>query len=107
MKLSILLTLLTSKLAAPQEEDLSKGILEAIDMDSYRVEKKAAGLRSNFKKKVKKPFSLDAALDYLKKLLPDGKVKAAEYAWRSPEFVQTAVRSALQQEPWFSKPDNR
>ncbi len=37
--LSILLTLLTSKLAAPQGEDLSNGILEAIDMDSYRVEK--------------------------------------------------------------------
>ena len=29
------------KLPAPKEEDLSKGILEAIDMDSYRVEKKA------------------------------------------------------------------
>jgi type I restriction enzyme R subunit len=39
-KLSILLDLLTPKLPAPQEEDLSKGILEAIDMDSYRVEKK-------------------------------------------------------------------
>jgi len=41
-KLSIMLNLLTPKLPAPQEEDLSKGILEAIDMDSYRVEKKAA-----------------------------------------------------------------
>ena len=41
-KLSIMLDLLTPKLPAPQEEDLSKGILEAIDMDSYRVEKKAA-----------------------------------------------------------------
>ena len=30
------------KLPAPVEEDLSKGILEAIDMDSYRVEKRAA-----------------------------------------------------------------
>jgi type I restriction enzyme R subunit len=30
------------KLPAPIEEDLSKGILEAIDMDSYRVEKQAA-----------------------------------------------------------------
>jgi len=30
------------KLPAPKEDDLSKGILEAIDMDSYRVEKKAA-----------------------------------------------------------------
>jgi type I restriction enzyme R subunit len=41
-KLSILLNLLIPKLPAPQEEDLAKGILEAIDMDSYRVEKKAA-----------------------------------------------------------------
>jgi len=41
-KLSILLNLLLPKLPAPQEEDLAKGILEAIDMDSYRVEKKAA-----------------------------------------------------------------
>lgn len=40
-KLSILLNLLIPKLPAPQEEDLAKGILEAIDMDSYRVEKKA------------------------------------------------------------------
>jgi type I restriction enzyme, R subunit len=41
-KLSIVLNLLTPKLPAPKEEDLSKGVLEAIDMDSYRVEKKAA-----------------------------------------------------------------
>ena len=40
-KLSILLNLLVPKLPAPQEEDLAKGILDAIDMDSYRVEKKA------------------------------------------------------------------
>jgi type I site-specific restriction-modification system R (restriction) subunit len=41
-KLSILLNVLISKLPAPIEEDLSAGILEAIDMDSYRVEKQAA-----------------------------------------------------------------
>ncbi len=40
-KLSIMLNLLTPKLPAPKEEDLARGILEAIDMDSYRVEKKA------------------------------------------------------------------
>jgi len=40
-KLSIFLNFLVSKLPAPVEEDLSKGILEAIDMDSYRVEKRA------------------------------------------------------------------
>jgi len=41
-KLSILLNFLVPKLPAPQEEDLAKGILESIDMDSYRLEKKAA-----------------------------------------------------------------
>jgi type I restriction enzyme R subunit len=40
-KLSIFLNFLVPKLPAPVEEDLSKGILEAIDMDSYRVEKRA------------------------------------------------------------------
>lgn len=39
-KLSILLNLLVSKLPAPIDEDLAQGITDAIDMDSYRVEKK-------------------------------------------------------------------
>jgi type I restriction enzyme, R subunit len=37
-KLSIFLNFLIPKLPAPKEEDLSKGVLEAIDMDSYRAE---------------------------------------------------------------------
>jgi type I restriction enzyme R subunit len=41
-KLSIFLNFLIPKLPAPEEQDPSKGILEAIDMDSYRVEKQAA-----------------------------------------------------------------
>ena len=39
-KRSIFLNFLIPKLPSPQEEDLSKGILDAIDMDSYRVEKR-------------------------------------------------------------------
>lgn len=39
-KLSIFLNLLIPKLPAPQEKDLAKGILEVVDMDSYRVERK-------------------------------------------------------------------
>ena len=39
-KRSIFLNFLIPKLPFPQEEDLSKGILDAIDMDSYRVEKR-------------------------------------------------------------------
>lgn len=40
-KRSIFLNFLVSKLPSPKEEDLSKGILDVIDMDSYRVEKRA------------------------------------------------------------------
>jgi type I restriction enzyme, R subunit len=40
-KRSIFLNFLVSKLPSPKEDDLSKGILDAIDMDSYRVEKQA------------------------------------------------------------------
>jgi type I restriction enzyme R subunit len=39
-KLSIFLNLLLPKLPSPQEEDLSAGILESIDLDSYRAEAK-------------------------------------------------------------------
>ncbi len=41
-RLSTFLNFLVPKLPAPVEDDLSKGILEAIDMDSYRVEVQAA-----------------------------------------------------------------
>jgi len=41
-KLLIFLNFLIPKLPAPKEEDLSRGILEIIDMDSYRVEVKTS-----------------------------------------------------------------
>jgi len=37
-KLSVFLNFLIPKLPAPREDDLSRGILETIDMESYRVE---------------------------------------------------------------------
>ena len=40
-KRSIFLSFLIPKLPAPAEKDLAKGILDAIDMDSYRLEKRA------------------------------------------------------------------
>lgn len=40
-RLSIYLNFLVPKLPAPGDEDLAKGILQTIDMDSYRVEKLA------------------------------------------------------------------
>ena len=41
-KLSIFLNFLVPKLPAPREDDLSRGVLEAVDMDSYRTEKQQA-----------------------------------------------------------------
>lgn len=41
-KLAIFLNFLIPKLPAPKEEDLSKGVLESIDMDSYRVDAQAS-----------------------------------------------------------------
>lgn len=41
-KLSIFLNFLIPKLPAPKDEDFSKGVLESIDMDSYRVQAQAA-----------------------------------------------------------------
>ena len=38
-KLSIFLNFLVPKLPAPREDDLSRGVLEAVDMDSYRAER--------------------------------------------------------------------
>jgi type I restriction enzyme R subunit len=41
-KLSIFLNFLIPKLPAPRETDLAKGILETVDMDSYRAEAQAS-----------------------------------------------------------------
>lgn len=41
-RLSIFLTFLVPRLPAPKDEDLAAGILDAIDMDSYRPEMQAA-----------------------------------------------------------------
>ncbi len=40
-KLSIFLNLLVAKLPSPKEDDLAKGIIDAIDMSSYRADKQA------------------------------------------------------------------
>ena len=41
-RLAIFLNLLIPKLPAPAEDDLARGILETVDLDSYRAEKQAA-----------------------------------------------------------------
>jgi len=58
-------------------------------------------LASNFESEVKRPFSVAEAVAHLKRLPAAGKAKAAEYIWRTPEFISTPLRSAVQKEPWF------
>lgn len=59
-------------------------------------------LKSNFKEKRTRAFSVAAAVTYLKSLPPEGKVRAAEYIWRAPSFVKTPLRRAMEVAPWFS-----
>lgn len=65
------------------------------------------GLSSNFKEKVKLPFTVENAVSYLQSLPPDSKAGAAEYVWRAPDLVTTPLRTALQAEPWFGTPEGR
>ena len=58
-------------------------------------------LPSNFKQKTKREFTIDAAIEHLQGLSPEGKANAASYVWRAPDFVQTNLREALETEPWF------
>jgi len=60
-------------------------------------------LASNFQEKSKcnKSYSIDAALCHIQTLDTEGKVKAAEYIWRAPKFIDTPLREALQSQPWF------
>ena len=63
-KRSIFLNFLIPKLPAPEEEDLSKGILDAIDLDSYRVENRrcsASCCRTRMPRSIRCPATAAAA----------------------------------------------
>lgn len=46
---------------------------------------------------------VNAAVNHVQRLPPEGKAMAAEYVWRAPDFVVTPLRKKLQAEPWFRK----
>lgn len=62
-------------------------------------------LGSNFQKENKcgRLFSVETALCHIQALDDKGKALAAEYVFRSPTFVNTPLRDALQAQPWFQK----
>jgi hypothetical protein len=58
-------------------------------------------LPSNFEERTGLPFSIDAAIEYLKKLDRSGKA-AALYIRSAPSFVVTPLRAALAAQEWFA-----
>ncbi len=92
---------------APHSDSTKGDAVEYLILTWARAKKVDAivwtALKSNFKDITKQPFSIDAAMLYLRGLRPEGKVEAAEYVRRAPDFVKTPLRSALQRQPWFSE----
>jgi type I restriction enzyme R subunit len=102
-KLSIFLNFLIPKLPAPVEEDLSKGILETIDMDSYRVEKLAT-------QKIQLPdtegevepvpaagggFQVEPELDRLSNIIAAFNGQFGNIAWSDEDRVHTLITQEI------------
>ena len=102
-KRSIFLTFLVPKLPAPVEDDLSKGILEAIDMDSYRVEKQAvqeiqladedAEIEPVTPEQVGQPQ--DAELDRLSQILKDFNDRFGNIEWQDQDRIERYITEEL------------
>ena len=59
-------------------------------------------LPSNFESDERGGFSVEAALDYLRQLPEEGRLKAKEYIDRAPTAVRTPLRAALDASGWWS-----
>ena len=102
-KLSIFLTLLVPKLPAPVEDDLSKGILEAIDMDSYRVEKQAVqDIQLPDKGAEIGPVPTEGGgqkpeqeMDLLSKIINDFNEQFGNIDWKDQDKINTVISEEL------------
>lgn len=59
------------------------------------------GLGNNFAEDGRPPFSIPAALEHLRELDGAGRSQASQYFARAPAFVQTPLRAAVADEPWY------
>lgn len=102
-KLSIFLNFLIPKLPAPKEQDLSKGILEAIDMDSYRVEVKSAmAIRLTDQDGVIEPVPTSGGgrlpepdLDRLSNILRAFNDQFGNIAWKDADKIQKVITEEI------------
>lgn len=72
-------------------------------ISTWAAERELAGvvwtdLRTNFAAKRQEPFSIDAAMRYLKSLKGKSRMRAIEYFQQAPSFVQTPLRNAFNSE---------
>ncbi len=102
-KLSIFLNFLVPKLPAPVEEDMSQGLLAAIDMDSYRAEKQAARDLSLLDEDseldpvpdVGGGNKLDPEPDRLSNILRDFNEKFGNIDWKDPDRIRKLITEDL------------
>jgi type I restriction enzyme R subunit len=104
-KLSIFLNFLISKLPAPKEEDLSKGILETIDLDSYRAEVQASisiSLPDEDGELEPIPTSgggriTDVELDYLSNILKTFNDLFGNIEWKDDDKIKQVITEDIPQ----------
>jgi len=98
-KLYIFMNLLLPKLPSPVDEDLSAGILEAIDLDSYRAEAKtqmAILLNDSYAEIYPVPaesggFTLEAELEYLTSIIRDFNDLFGNITWKDADNVRRQI----------------
>ena len=103
--LSTFLNFLIPKLPAPTEEDLAKGILETVDMDSYRVEVKASlkiALADEDGQVEPVPTSgggkkLDPELDHLSSILKDFNDQFGNIEWKDGDKIRKLIAEEIPQ----------
>ena len=98
-KLCIFLNFLVPKLPAPVEEDLSRGILEAIDMDTYRSEKRATvNIQLDDEDaviapiQVERPGGIQEPLMEFLSIIVDEFNKLYGPAFSEPEYIAEAIK---------------
>lgn len=102
-KLSIFLNFLVPKLPAPIEHDLSKGILESIDMDSYRAEvRQTMKLTLPDEDATIDPFPTsgggrvaDAQLDYLSNIIKTFNDRFGNIDWEDVDRIRKVITKEI------------
>lgn len=98
-RLSIFLNLLILKLPSPREDDLSKGILQTIDLESYRNEaREAMAIKLEDKDAEVAPvptggegFIVEPEMDLLSKILSAFNDMFGNIAWKDVDNVQRQI----------------